>query len=106
VVDELRHSLPFGVRRARKDKTYDCSYSLCFDDLYVCLLDFGMVFLARVSGLQPVFQDSQSQTANLKIYASRHFYTSERFRRATWREWNHRKIAEGDKSENSNWLSG
>jgi hypothetical protein len=32
------------------------------------LLDFGMVFLARISGLQPVFQNPQSQTTNLKFY--------------------------------------
>jgi hypothetical protein len=50
------------------DKIYDFPHSLCSGDSHPCLLDFRMVFLARVSGLQPVFQNSQSQTADLKFY--------------------------------------
>jgi hypothetical protein len=50
------------------DKIYDFPHSLCSSDSHPCLLDFGMVFLARVSGLQPVFQNPQPQTMNLKFY--------------------------------------
>jgi hypothetical protein len=67
-------------------KIYDCHYSLCSGDSYLCLLDFGVVSMARVSGLQPIIQNPQSQTTSLKFYASRHFNTSERFALARRRE--------------------
>jgi hypothetical protein len=67
-------------------KIYDFPHSLCSGDSHLCLLDFGMVFLARVSGLLPVFQNPQPQTTNLKFYASRHFSKSERFSGACGRE--------------------
>jgi hypothetical protein len=50
-------------------KIYDYPYSLCSGNSYLCLLDFGVVSLARVSGLQPIFQNPQSQTTNLNFYA-------------------------------------
>jgi len=51
-----------------KNYFYDFPHFLFFGDSQLCLLDFGMVFLARISGLQPVFQNPQSQTTNLKFY--------------------------------------
>jgi hypothetical protein len=85
-----------GVRK--RIKIYDFPHFLCSGDSRLCLLAFGMVFLARLSGLQPVFQNPQSQTGSLKFYASSHFNTSERSTRASWLEGNRRKIAEGDKN--------
>jgi len=51
-----------------KNYFYDFPHFLCSGDSHFSLLDFGMVFLARISGLQPVFQNPQSQTTNLKFY--------------------------------------
>jgi hypothetical protein len=48
-----------------KNYYYDFPHSLCSDDSHLCLLDFGMVFMARISGLQPIFQNPQSQTSSL-----------------------------------------
>jgi hypothetical protein len=48
-------------------KIYDFPHFLCSGGSHLCLLDFGMVFLARISRLQPVFQNPQSQTANLNF---------------------------------------
>jgi hypothetical protein len=41
-------------------KIYDFPHSLYPSGSQLCLLDFRMVFLARVSGLQPVFKNPQS----------------------------------------------
>jgi len=57
--------MPSGARE--RMKIYDFPYSLYSGDSHFCLLDFGMVFLACISGLQPVFQNPQSQTTNLKF---------------------------------------
>jgi hypothetical protein len=48
-----------------KNYFYDFPHSLCSGDSCLRVLDFGMVLMARVSGLQPVFKSPQSQTTNL-----------------------------------------
>jgi len=48
-----------------KNYFYDFPHSLCSGDSHLCLLVFRMVFLARISGLKPVFQNPQSQTTNV-----------------------------------------
>jgi hypothetical protein len=56
--------MPVGVREWIK--TYDFPDALCSGDARPGRLDFGVVFLACLSGLQPVFQNPPSQTADLK----------------------------------------
>jgi hypothetical protein len=51
-------------------KIYDIPHFLCSDDFHSGLLDCGMVSLACISGLQPVFQNPQSQTTGLKTSAN------------------------------------
>jgi len=64
-VSRIRNRMPPGA--CERIKIYDFPHSLCSGDFHSCLLDFGMVFLACISGLQPVFQNPQSQTTNLKF---------------------------------------
>src|ERR1700720_3037495 len=64
-VSRIRNRVPSGARE--RMKIYDFPHSLCSGDSHFCLLDFGMVFLACISGLQPAFQNPQSQTTNLKF---------------------------------------
>jgi hypothetical protein len=56
-------------RLARKDKIYDFSHSICSDDAHCVRLDVGMVFLAGLSCIEPLFESPQPQTTNLKFYA-------------------------------------
>jgi hypothetical protein len=64
-VSRIRKRMLSGVRE--RIKIYDFPHSLCSGDSRSCLLDLGMVSLACISGLQPVYHNPQSQTANLKF---------------------------------------
>jgi len=63
---------------------HDLTYSLCFGDSRPGLLDFGMVPLARISGLGPVFKDPQPQTTNLKFDVPRNLAQVEGPTLASW----------------------